>query len=153
MVHVLATAFSPWDWLKWVLLVLEVYATLWLLGLYACLVTLPHRLEATGLRLRFGVFAEGFVPYKELEIVELESRRAPDSRDGLSPAPEEDALYVAAGGKTDLTLRLRTPRSVTGFLKESAPASIFHVAADSPEPLAQGLWGLMARGITAGNAG
>ena len=139
LVHVLAIAFSPWEWLKWALLALEVYATLWLFGLYACLVTLPHHLEAAGLRVRLGVFAEGFVPYKEIESVELENRRAPNSGDGLFYDPEEDALYVAAGGKTTVTLRLRTPRSAMGFLKESTPASVFHLAADDPGPFVQAL--------------
>jgi len=62
VVHVLALAFSPWWWLKWALLVLGAYATLWLLGLYASLVALPHRLEVEGLRLRYGLLAEGFLP-------------------------------------------------------------------------------------------
>ncbi len=151
LVHVLAIAFSPWEWLKWVLLALEVYATLWLLGLYASLVTLPHRLEAAGLRLRYGVFAEGFVPYKDIESVELGSRKAPEYGDGLFHTPEEDALRVAAGGKTDVVLRLRTPRSATGFLKESAPASVFHIAADDPKPLAQALRQYLPE-VTAGAA-
>ena len=69
VVHLLALAFSPWGWLKWALLALGVYAILWLLGLYASLVALPHRLEGEGLRLRHGVLAEGFVPYGEIETV------------------------------------------------------------------------------------
>lgn len=133
IVHVLALAFSPWGWLKWALLVLGIYATLWLLGLYASLVTLPHRLEEKGLRLHYGVFAEGFVPYEEINDAVRTSRKAPMSGDGLSHAPEEDALYLATDGKTDLTLRLKAPHSMTGFLKESTPACLFHLAADDPE--------------------
>lgn len=133
VVHVLALAFSPWGWLKWALLVLGIYATLWLLGLYASLVTLPHRLEKTGLRLRHGILAQGFVPYKEIDEVVRTARKAPTSGDGLSQAPAEDALYLATDSKTDLTLHLNTPHSVTGFLKESDPACLLHLAAEDPE--------------------
>ena len=137
VVHVLALAFSPWGWLKWALLVLGIYATLWLLGLYASLVTLPHRLEETGLRLRHGILAEGFVPYKEIDEVVRTARKAPVSGDGLSHAPAEDALYLATGSKTDLTLRLKNRHSVAGFLKESNPACLLHLAADEPEQFVQ----------------
>ena len=139
VVHLLAHAFSPWGWLKWALLVLGIYATLWLIGLYASLVALPHRLEEKGLRLRYGIFAEGFVPYEEIEEVARKDRRTPAFGDGLSHVPEEDALFVAVGGKTSVTLRLRTPRSVMGFLKESKPALLFHLAADEPERLVREL--------------
>ena len=44
----------------------------------------------------------------------------------------EDALYLATGGKTDVTLRLRAPRSMRGFLKETEPASRIHLAVDAP---------------------
>jgi hypothetical protein len=133
VVHLLAQALSPWGWLKWALLALGVYAIFWLLGLYASLVALPHRLERTGLRLRQGVFAEGFVPYGEIEDVERTSRMAPTFGDGLSHVTEEDALYLTTGGKTDVALRMRAPRSVRGFLKETEPASRIHLAADEPD--------------------
>ena len=53
----------------------------WLLGLYASLVALPHRLEETGLRLRHGILAEGFVPYKEIDEVVQTARKAPVSEE------------------------------------------------------------------------
>ena len=149
VVHLLAHAFSPWGWLKWVLLILGIYGILWLLGLYASLVTLPHRLEETGLRLRHGVFAEGFVPYEEIEDAVRTDRKAPNSGDGLSHAPGEDALYLTTGGRTDVTLRLRVPRSIDGCLKESTPACLVHLAADDPGRLA---WELRRRlGASASN--
>ena len=139
VVHLLAEAFSPWGWVKWALLILGIYAILWLLGLYASLVALPHRLEATGLRVRYGAFMQGFVPYEEIEDTVREDRKAPSFGDGLEHVPDEDALYLSTGGKTDVTLRLRAPLSVDGFLKKSAPARLIHLAADDPERLAREL--------------
>lgn len=132
LVHVLALAFSPWWWLKWVLLVSGVYATLWLLGLCASLVALPHRLEEKGLRLRYGLLTDGFIPYAEIANAAGTSRKAPNPGDSLSYVPEEDALYLATGGKTDVTLRLCAPWSIRGFLKETEPASRIHLAVDEP---------------------
>jgi hypothetical protein len=133
VVHVLALAFSPWWWLKWALLVLGVYATLWLLGLYASLVALPHRLEEEGLRLRYGLLAEGFVPYQEIETASRKERRASNPGDGLSRVTGEEALYLATSGETDVALRLRAPRSMRGFLKETEPASLVCLAIDEPD--------------------
>jgi hypothetical protein len=139
VVHLLAQAFSPWGWLKWALLALGVYATLWLLGLYASFVALPHRLEERGLRLRHGLFAEWFVPYEEIETALRKERKAPNSGDGLSHVPGEDALYLATGGKTDVALRLRAPRSMRGFLRETEPASHIYFAVDEPARFAREL--------------
>jgi hypothetical protein len=57
---------APRMWLHISLLVLGLYALLWIFGLYASLVTLPPpRLEKNGLRLHYGALAEGFVPLSE----------------------------------------------------------------------------------------
>jgi hypothetical protein len=132
-VHVLALAFSPWWWLKWALLLLGAYATLWLLGLYASLVMLPHRLEEEGLRLRFGLLAEGFFPYQEIEAASRRELEAPTSGDGLSRVSGEETLYLATDGKTDVSLRLRAPRSMRGFLKDTEPACLVCLAVDEPD--------------------
>jgi hypothetical protein len=125
----------PWAWLRWTLLGLAVYAVLWTLAFHASLVTLPHRLEEGGLRLRYGAFAEGLVPYAEIAEIKRRRSQAPRPGDGLQAAPEEDALYLAMGGKTDLTLRLRTPKVIEGLLRTSEPATTIHLAADEPEKM------------------
>lgn len=135
-VHLLAYLFSPWGWLTWALLVLEIYAFFWLLGLYASLITLPYRLEEMGLRLRHGVFAEGFIPYSQITDVVRKECRAPSSADGLQHAADEDALYLSASGKTEVVLRLNAPTTVRGFFKESKPASRVYLAVDDPKRLA-----------------
>lgn len=66
-------------------------------------------------------------------------RKAPSFGDGLEYAPEEDALYLAAGGKTDVTPHLQTPRTTNGFLKESEPARILHLAVGDSGRLAREL--------------
>ena len=141
VVHLLASAFSPWGWVKWALLALGLYAILWLLGFYASLVTLPHSLQEDGLRLRYGAFADGFIPYREIASVERASRKAPTSGDGLQTSHQGDEIYISISGKTDLTLLLHTPHTVEGLFRTAGPAATIHLAADEPKRLATELRG------------
>lgn len=141
----------PWAWLRWTLLVLSVYAVFCILGFYASLITLPHRLESSGIRLRYGLFAEIFVPYTEVSGAEHAARKAPKPGDGLQTALDEGAVYLAINGKTDLTLRLSEPRPVRGFFKNTEPAAEIHFAADDPERFRRDL--RSHTGIQAGVAG
>lgn len=141
VVHILASALSPWGWVKWALLALGLYAIFWLLGFYASLVTLPHSLQEHGLRLRYGAFADGLIPYPKIASVERASRRAPRSGDGLQTSPQGGEIYLSISGKTDLTLRLHTPQTVEGLFRTAGPAATIHLAADEPKRLATELRG------------
>lgn len=141
IVHLFVYLLAPWEWLTWALLTLELYALLWLLGLYASLVTAPYRLEETGLRVRQGVFAEGFIPYVQIMDVAREESKAPSYSDGLQHSFAEDALYLATSGKTDVVLALNGPTSLRGFIRDSKPASYVCLAADDPRGLAAGILG------------
>ncbi|HYO50485.1 MAG TPA: hypothetical protein VEW94_11605 [Chloroflexia bacterium] len=128
----------PWPIVRWILLVVSVYAVFWLLGLFASLRVLPYRLDAGGLRIRYGVLADGFVPYDIISAVELQRRKSPD-QEGLRVEEEEAAAYLAAGGRTDLTLHLREPIALHGLLKPHPPVRTIHLAADRPDALASEL--------------
>ncbi|TCJ16017.1 hypothetical protein E0L93_11070 [Rubrobacter taiwanensis] len=121
----------PWDWLKIAHLVLGVYAIFWLLAFPASLATLPHRLEPAGLRLRYGVFAEGFIPYAEISSVELARRTALKSGDGLQT--QNGSACLAINCKTDVTLRLNEPHRLQGFLRRTEEVEEIHAAVDDPE--------------------
>ena len=121
------------------LLILGVYTVFWFLGFYTSLVALPHRLEADGLRLRHGAFAEAIVPYRNIGSVERRRRKTPKGGDGLQAAPKENAAYLAINGNTDLTLRLRNPLPVRGWFRSAGPVGTVHAAADEPEKMAREL--------------
>lgn len=135
----LVELFVPWAWLRWLLLVAALYGLLWLVGFYASLVTLPHRLAQTGIRLYYGVLVEGQVPYAAIEQVELRRRNVPGGRDGLQLAPSDEAAYLAVGGRTDVTLTLSTPIILRGLLRSTPPVRTVHLAADQPAALAAAL--------------
>ncbi len=100
---------APWTWLRISLLVLGLYALLWIFGLYASLIALPHRLEENGLRCHHGALAEGFVPLSEIAAVQRAQCRAPGPGDGLRTDPEDGGIYLAMDGMTDLIL-ISAPR-------------------------------------------
>jgi hypothetical protein len=98
---------APRVWLRLSLLVLGLYALLWIFGHYASLITLTHRLEENGLRLRYGALAEGFVPLSE-QRPGRPARPASGARTGRrsSDGSQRRRVYLATGGKTDFTLEL-----------------------------------------------
>lgn len=130
----------PWAWLRGILFVTGVYALFWLAGLYASLVVRPHRLEEQGARFQYGILAECRIPYATIASVERVRRRAPGGRDGVRIIPGAgNSAYLAVGGRTDLTLRLRTPCAVDGIRECTTPVAVIHVAADEPGRLARDL--------------
>lgn len=139
VVHLLLDILVPWGWVKWVVLIVSVYAIFWLLGFYASVATLPHRLEKNGIRMRYGAFTEGFIPYEEIADIQYSNQRPPKYHDGLQVSKEDDIAYLVVGGNTNITLSLRTPHSLRGFLEESKPFSAFHLVADEPERFLQEL--------------
>ncbi len=123
----------PWTWLKVVLLIASVYSVFWLVGLYAAQVTLPHRLEAEGLRLHAGALASGFIPYAALAEVAREQRKTPKKSRGLSLNADQSAAYFGIDGTTDVALRLSVPQQMRGFVKLTPPVSTVYLAVDEPE--------------------
>ena len=129
----------PWAWLRWSLLAVEVYGTFWILGFYASLSALPHRIEEAGVRLRYGAFARVFVPYTEIESVGRAVLRAPGGGDGLRTSSEEETAYFAITGKTNLTLGLKAPQTIEGLFRSVGPVGRIHLWADEPKLFAREL--------------
>ena len=137
VIELLLQAFLPLLWLRILLFLLAVYAVFWLLGFHASRIILPHRFEETGLRLRHGIFGEGFIPYAELRNVDRSNRKAPEWGDGLQIAGDE--AYLAICGRTDITLGIRSTVSLQGFLRKTEPVGTVHLAVDEPKAFAREL--------------
>lgn len=137
VIELLLQAFLPLLWLRVLVLLLGIYAVFWILGFHASRVVLPHRLGETGLRLRHGIFAEGFIPYAEIRYLKKGRRRAPEWGDGLQT--DGDEAFLAVSGKTDITLKLYAPRRLHGFLRPTEPFGAVHLAVDEPEDFAREL--------------
>lgn len=125
----------PWDWLKILLVIAAVYALLWVLAFYASLIVLPHRLGARALLIQNGFMARAELPYDQIESIAAQRKRPPDGSEGLKSVAKENAAYLTVGGRTDVSVRLKTPGSVEGFLRSTPPVQTIHLAADDPERL------------------
>jgi len=130
----------PWAWLRWILLILAIYAVVWAFGLYASLVVLPHRLEPEGLRVRYGVLNEAVIPYDRIVGLEEEQRKTPDGREGLIfPEGETGVAFLSIGGRTHLRIEVDEPVRFRTFTGPSRPINVLSVAANHPDRLGAAL--------------
>ncbi len=99
---------------------------------------LPHRLEASNLRVRTGLPAERLVPYAGAAPA-VEYDRAPDGTDGLSVPPGTETAYLAVGGRTQVVLSLRAPITLQRPFGVSPPVRTVRLATDDPDRMATAL--------------
>ena len=89
----------------WILIVLSVYALLWLLGFRAALRVLPHVVGPSTLRLRFATFCDIELPLELIDGV-----RAQRSKGYRHTAQVDDtALAVSVMGQANVKVALRRP--------------------------------------------
>jgi membrane protein YdbS with pleckstrin-like domain len=122
---------TPWPWLSPVLIIVSLYAAVWIIGIYASLRAFPHLVAEQGLLVRYGVLGEAWIPWREVDEVVKERVVSPGGMDGLST--KGGIATLAVGGRTTVTIRLRSPGSVKGFLRETADISLVRVAADDTD--------------------
>lgn len=123
----------PWAWLRWVLLIVSLYSLIWIVGYYASLVVRPHRLEAEGVRLRYGALADGFIPYAAITAAARERQKVPGKSRGLLVDAGASAAYFGMDGATNVVLRLDSPQPLRGFFTPTAPVATIYLAVDEPE--------------------
>ncbi|MFE9660125.1 hypothetical protein [Streptomyces sp. NPDC005955] len=110
-----------------VMLVLDVYTLLMVLGLQAAAVTRPHVLAATELRVRRGAAVDLRIPFAEITAV----------RRGLRTSPERPPgeLVLDVGALTNVILELATPLTHTTLLGRTESFSVLHLYAEDPDAL------------------
>ncbi|MFD8543800.1 hypothetical protein [Streptomyces sp. NPDC059649] len=91
-----------------VMLVVDVYTVLMLLGLQAAAVTRPHVLGAERLLLRDGARREIRIPLDRIASVRYDLRFPKDGRDGKESG-EGGVWALAVGGQTSVTVELSGP--------------------------------------------
>lgn len=130
----------PWTWLRWVFLILAIYALVWVFGLYASLVVLPHRLESDGLRVRYGVLNETVIPRDRIIGIEEEQRKVPGGREGLIfPDGETGVAYLSIGGRTHLRIEVAEPVQFLTLTGPSRPIDVLNLAANHADRLSAAL--------------
>ncbi len=115
----------PWPAVHAVVLFLDVYTVIQILGLHAACVTRPHVVGADGsLRIRYGGFYDVRVPAASVRSVRVERRYSDTKEDGV--------LALRVGGQTTVTLELTGPVAYLRPLGERAGARTVRLHADDP---------------------
>ncbi|MFD8012538.1 hypothetical protein [Streptomyces sp. NPDC058955] len=128
-----------------VVLVLDVYTVLFVLGLHAASVTRPHVLDGGQLRVRQAAHVDVPVPLDRIAAVRRENRFTHEKRDG--------ELNLAVGSQTSVTLELDEPVDVVGLLGSVRQVTTVRLHADDPRALHSAVRDAVTRARTAPSPG
>jgi hypothetical protein len=114
-----------------VLLVLDIYTVLFVVGLHAACVVRPHVLTPDALRVRYGAHVDLRIPRTAIGAVRRETRST------HADVPGE--LNLAVGSQTSVTLELTAPVAHSTLLGRRREVSVVRLHADDPGALVQAL--------------
>lgn len=121
---------SPWPVLHAVVLVLDVYTVLFVVGLHAASATRPHTLSEHTLRLRQAAHVDVRIPLERIASVSYELLFTHDGK-------EDGVLNLAVGSQTSLTLTLSEPVESVGLLGGTRRVHTVRCHADDARSLLQ----------------
>jgi hypothetical protein len=128
--HLVLLAIFGSRWWVWTIFALDMYSLVWLLGLYAAMIVLPHRIEADVLRLRYTYLAELVVPLAAVRgaraVTGGQTKNGKLMVDGTGRG-------VFCAGETSVAIDLdpEFPLYQDG-LRVTDPVTTLHVTADAP---------------------
>ncbi|MFF7351179.1 MULTISPECIES: hypothetical protein [Streptomyces] len=114
-----------------VLLVLDVYTVLFVVGLHAACVVRPHVLTDKALRVRYGAHVDLRIPLDAIAAVRRRTRMTHEPADGV--------LDLAVGSQTSVELELTAPVAHRSFFGGSRQVSVVRLHADDPGGLVRAL--------------
>ncbi|OIK02379.1 hypothetical protein BIV25_01870 [Streptomyces sp. MUSC 14] len=114
-----------------VLLVVDVYTVLFVVGMHAACVVRPHVLTPDAVRVRYGAHVDLRIPLSAIGAVRRETR--------MTHTPAEGALDLAVGSQTSLTLELTEPVTHTTLLGRRRDVTVVRLHADDPGGLVRAL--------------
>ncbi|MGW6059334.1 hypothetical protein [Streptomyces sp. NPDC055189] len=123
----LSVLLRNWPAVHAVVLFVDVYSVVLMLGVHAASVTRPHVLSADALRVRKGAHRDLLIPLERIAKVSGERRFTHEPADGVLDLP------VAA--QTSLTLELAAPVTAVGLLGRRQAVTTVRLHSDEPEKL------------------
>ncbi|MFJ5834903.1 hypothetical protein [Streptomyces sp. NPDC093089] len=122
---------ADWPLVHAVVLVLDVYTVLFVLGLHAASATRPHTLGGGVLRVRQAAHVDVRVPVDRIAAVRHESLFTHGKADG--------ELNLAVGSQTSVTVELTEPVDAPRLLGAPRPVRLIRLHADDPRALVAAL--------------
>jgi len=118
---------ARWPVVHAVVLVVDVYTVLFVLGLHAASVTRPHVLVGDVLRVRQAAHVDVHVPLDRIASIRRETRFTHEKRD--------DELNLPIASQTSVTLTLTEPVDAPKFLGAPRLVTVIRLHADDPKAL------------------
>ncbi|RSS39893.1 hypothetical protein [Streptomyces sp. WAC08241] len=128
---------ARWPLVHGIVLVLDVYTVLFVLGLHAASATRPHVLAGGVLRLRQAAHVDLRIPLDRIASVRRETLFSHERADG--------ELNLAVGAQTSVTVELTDPVDAPRLFGAPRPVRVVRVHADDPHAL----YGALTRARTA----
>lgn len=116
-----------WPTAHTVMLVIDVYSVVLMLGIHAASVTRPHVLSPDALRVRQGAHRDLRIPLVRIAAVRAERM--------FTHEPADAVLNLPVASTTSLTLELAGPVTAVGFLGKRREVTKVRLHADEPEQL------------------
>ncbi|MFF5402639.1 hypothetical protein ACFY8K_12200 [Streptomyces misionensis] len=126
-----AAMLRDWPAAHHVMLVLDVYTVLLVLGLHAAGVVRPHVLTGDALRVRYGVRVDVRIPLGAIGAVRRETR--------MTHAYAAGELDLPVGSQTSVTLELAEPVPYVTLLGRRKEVRVVRLHADDPGTLVRAL--------------
>ncbi|GAA2804359.1 hypothetical protein [Streptomyces showdoensis] len=126
---------ADWPAVHAVVLVLDVYTVLFVLGLHAASATRPHLLTGDALRVRQAAHVDLRIPLERIAAVRHESL--------FSHEKAEGELNLAVGSQTSLTLELTAPVPAPRLFGAPRPVHTVRLHADDARALVRALRGAL----------
>ncbi|MFJ9126979.1 hypothetical protein ACIRJS_23085 [Streptomyces sp. NPDC102340] len=120
-----------WPTLHHVVLFLDVYTVLMVLGLHAASVTRPHVVTDDALRVRRAAHVDLLIPLERIASVRCENK--------YTHTPREGELNLDVGAQTSVTIELASPVRHFTFLGRPQDIRLVRLHAEDPERLARAL--------------
>ncbi|MCN9243560.1 hypothetical protein NGF19_22690 [Streptomyces sp. RY43-2] len=121
----LAVLLRPWPVAHAVMLALDVYAVLMVVGLHAASVTRPHVLTPTALRLRRATQVDLSIPLERIARVRRELRTTHERAEGV--------LDLPVGAQTSVTLELTEPVTHVPLFGRPRPVAVVRFHTDDAD--------------------
>ncbi|OXY94228.1 hypothetical protein [Streptomyces diastatochromogenes] len=120
-----------------VVLLLDVYTLLFVVGLHAACVVRPHVLTPDALRVRYGAHVDLRIPLAAIGAVRRETRTTHERAAG--------ELDLPVASRTTLTLELTAPVTRTTLFGRRRTASVVRLHAEDPDDLVRALTRALTR--------
>ncbi|WP_438294135.1 hypothetical protein [Streptomyces sp. HUAS TT7] len=141
LVETIGMSFLVRDWpaVHAVLLVLDLYTVILVLGMQAAAVTRPHVLTADTLRLRAGAHVDLVIPLDRIARIRRELKFQ-----GAGGTVPGDVLELPVGSQTSLTVELTEPVTHVQLLGKRREVTVVRFHADESGELAKALTAAVA---------